>query len=149
VNQCQIFFLLCFKSRESRKLPCFACASVTNFSMNYELPTTNSPRDQMREGVLQSLSKTRHFPAIFAQKARIFANFCKFLAIFLIFFHQLARFIRLRRIDAKILSALGGFILPNLPNRYRLLRFPLEAVGRIPCLNCRIFPIYTLMVYHL
>jgi len=48
-----------------RKIPYFACAFVTNFSMNYELQTMNLPRDQMREGVLQSLSKTHQFGAIF------------------------------------------------------------------------------------
>jgi hypothetical protein len=51
------------------------CLSVANFSVNYELRAMNSPRDQMREGVFQSLSKTCPFCAIFA-------NFLKFIVIF-------------------------------------------------------------------
>jgi len=69
----------------SENPPDFACAFVTNFSMNYELRTMNSLRDHLRKGVARSLSKTRQNSAIFANFSEffeIFPNFCKFLPIF-------------------------------------------------------------------
>jgi hypothetical protein len=68
------------------------------------------PRDQMRRGVHQSLSKMLQFGAIFVQKAYIFANFCKFFTIFCIFFVPLAHLMR-------------NLILPVLPILPKMVSF--------------------------